>query len=524
MITAPYWLLFLDALGKAFTNYDVPSVITFQPWMTLGFFDNFFFQKHLDDSITGPSTNLFILFFMLSALLNLRFRQSVMVYGSWGLFTLAMATAYGLIPVSILIAIPFINKIQHVGNTFSVPMMILSLIIAGYGIRDYFVATAKFSAKLITFSLLGFFVFWLDLEWTKPLLTVIQYRYIALFVIVFVGLFQLYLHFELGKRKRFGILVFVFCFLVLHVRHGMHLPTGIKAIDDYVMNPTERPNFSNKSSAIAYIKNKIDKENLLTHVVGEGDVMFPGFNSRLGLEGIVAVDPLLNKNYALLLNLTYFPTSAWGWLRNFKGDQITSRSAVLDFMGIGYIVAMPGTAMPHDLKLIHASDLDVWERESVWPRAFFVNRIIKVNMPSDIIGALADKSHTPFATVENQYIPQDVLNNNAPYQVVPAKDYSWTNNSTHFSVEVTGPGIIVLSENYYPGDFVATVNGVRVNYTRVNEASKGIWVNKAGKYDVNFTYRPEKLNQTLCIGLSGLILLFMLIRISFGIPNGLNKS
>jgi hypothetical protein len=193
-------------------------------------------------------------------------------------------------------------------------------------------------------------------------------------------------------------------------------------------------------------------------------------------------------------------------------------------MGIGYILAMPGTRMPQDLKLIHSSDLDVWERESVWPRAFFVNRIIKANMPSDIIGALADKSHTPFATVENQFIPQDVLNNNAPYQVIPAKDYRWTNNSTHFSVEVTGPGIIVLSENYYPADFVATVNGERVNYTRVNEASKGIWVNKAGKYAVSFTYKPEKLNQALWISLSGFILLLLLIRISVGIHKGFNKS
>jgi uncharacterized membrane protein YfhO len=106
---------------------------------------------------------------------------------------------------------------------------------------------------------------------------------------------------------------------------------------------------------------------------------------------------------------------------------------------------------------------------------------------------------------------------------VPAGDYRLTNNSTRFSVDASGPGIIVLGETYYPGDFVATVNGEKVDYTRVNEASKGIWVNKAGKYDVSFTYRPEKLNQALWISISGLLLLMLLMGISSGILGRFKK-
>jgi hypothetical protein len=182
------------------------------------------------------------------------------------------------------------------------------------------------------------------------------------------------------------------------------------------------------------------------------------------------------------------------------------------------MVSEVGTKMPSDMKLVHSSDLDVWQRLSVWPRAFFVNKIIEVHKPSDILDALADNSHTPFAVVESQFVPPGTLNNKVPYQVVPAGEYRLTNNSTHFSVEASGPGIIVLSETYYPGDFVATVNGEKVDYIRVNEASKGIWVNKAGKYDVSFTYRPEKLNQAIWICLFGLVLLQLLIRMSVEIP------
>jgi hypothetical protein len=278
----------------------------------------------------------------------------------------------------------------------------------------------------------------------------------------------------------------------------------------------KRPDFSSTSSAIEYIKGEIDKAMMPTRVIGEGMVLFPGHNVRLGLEGIVPVDAIRNKHYKELLTLTDYPEPDWGWnwIYIIKSDQIASRAASLDLLGIGYIVAERGTQMPQDMKLVYSGDLDVWQRPSVWPRAFFVNKVIEVRKLSDILDALADKVHSPFAAVETQFIPAWVINDNAPYKVVPAGEYRLTNNSTRFSVEASGAGLIVLGETYYPGDFIVKVNGEKVDYIRVNEAFKGVWINKAGKYDVSFTYRPEKLNQAILICLFGLALLVALIYIS----------
>jgi len=41
--------------------------------------------------------------------------------------------------------------------------------------------------------------------------------------------------------------------------------------------------------------------------------------------------------------------------------------------------------------------------------------------------------------------------------VVPASEYRLTNNSTKFSIGATGPGLIVLGETDYAGDFVASL-------------------------------------------------------------------
>ena len=511
MITAPYWLLFLDALGKSFTVYDNPSVKTIPAWEIVGFFDNFFSQT-ANGHLIAPSVNLFVLFCMSCALLNLRVKQSIMVYGCWALFALAMATAYSIIPASILISIPFINKIRHVGNTFSVPMMILALILAGYGIRDYLEATREYRRMFLAFSLSCFIGLWLvfNLNYHEWRSTVLFFS--VSFVIVLVGFIQLYQNTKLGAWTQRGLLIFICCFLMLHIRQGMHLMTGYWRIDDNVINPTERPDFSKKSNAIEYVKNRIEKAKLPTRVIGEGEVLFPGYNSRLGLESIVSVEPLRSKDYEKLLTLIDYPDMGLGWLRLIKSEQIADRAASLDLLGIGYILAMPGTKMPQGLKLVHSSDMDVWQRESVWPRAFFVNQITEIHDSEDILVALTDKLHTPFAAVESHLIPTVFLDNNAPYQVMPAGGYRLTNNSTHFSVEASGPGVVVLGETYYPGDFIATVNGEKADYFRVNESSKGIWVNKAGKYDVSFTYRPERLNQAAWMSLSGIVLLYMLVR------------
>ena len=165
--------------------------------------------------------------------------------------------------------------------------------------------------------------------------------------------------------------------------------------------------------------------------------------------------------------------------------------------------------MPPDMRLIHASDLDVWERPTAWPRAFFVDRALEVRGPSDILKALEVFPHRPFGAVESRFIPawaprgKDV----ASVGVRAARGYALTGNSTRFSVDAPGPGLIVLTETYYPGDFIARMNGERVDYVRVNQAFKGIWVRKAGTYRVEFTYRPSRLFQAMVIAVSGALVM-----------------
>jgi hypothetical protein len=506
MVAAPHWLLFLDALAKSYTNYDTPVARTYPLWSLVGFFDNFFFQQ-IDGTLRGPSTNIFVLLCMVSSLTGLRRIASIRFRGAWILFAVGFCVAFGLLPNFILASIPFINNIHHVGNTFSVPIMVLALILAGFGIQEY-IAAPQERRKLIAWLSLSVFVGLSVLDTAaNPTPKAIVFSALVLAVLI-IGLWQFHGLTGRGGAKKYGLLVIVFCcFALLHVRHGMHLMTGA-GLDLYASNPRPRADLSGESQAVTYLKQRLAAQGTPARVIGERTVMFPGYNSLFGLESLVSVEPLRNKEYEHLLALIDYPDMGWKWLRLIRNDQIAARSPSLDLLNVRYVLAAPGTPMPRDMRLVHSSDLDVWERPTAWPRAFFVNSVFEARKPADVLTALYRFPHTPFAAVENRFVPPWVLGETSlGYRVVPARSYSLTNNSTRFSVDAIGPGLIVLGETYYPGDFVAKVNGRVADYIRVNHAFKGIWVRKAGTYDVEFAYRPARLSQAMFVCLCGVVVL-----------------
>lgn len=506
LVAAPHWLLFLDALAKSYTVYDSPVVDTYPPWSLAGFFDNFFYQQ-IDGTLGGPSTNIFVLLCMASSLVGLRRIKSIPFRGAWILFAAALCITFGLVPRSVLISIPFINNIYHVGNTFSVPMMVLALILAGFGIREYTAAPQE-RRKLISWLSLSIFL-GLSILYTtmNPAPRAIVF-FMIIFAVAVLGLWVLHRLVPQNSLSKHALLaIVVCCFVLLHIRHGMHLMTGT-SLDQYAVNPRPRADLSKKSQAIVYLKQRLAAQGQPARIIGERQVMFPGYNSLLGFEGLVSVEPLRNRQYERLLALIDYPYAGHHWLRLIRNDQIPARSPSLDLLNVRYVLAVPGTPMPRDMRLIHSSDLDIWERPTAWPRAFFVNLVFEAHSLSDVLAALYRFPHVPFAVVENRFVPPWVFaETGTGYQVVPARRYMLTNNSTHFSVDATGPGLIVLGETYYPGDFIAKVNGEVVDYVRVNHAFKGIWVKKAGAYEVEFTYRPERLSQAMIVCLCGTVML-----------------
>ena len=89
----------------------------------------------------------------------------------------------------------------------------------------------------------------------------------------------------------------------------------------------------------------------------------------------------------------------------------------------------------------------------------------------------------------------------------PAAAYALGSDRTAFTVDTSGPGVIVLTETYYKNDFEALVDGQPVPYFRVNHAFKGIYLDTRGTHRVSFRYWPEHFTVALWLAAGGLVLL-----------------
>lgn len=179
-------------------------------------------------------------------------------------------------------------------------------------------------------------------------------------------------------------------------------------------------------------------------------------------------------------------------------------------MNVGFYIADPSNPpiqIP-GLTLLAQLDLDVYQSPTVWPRAFFTDRMSTYPNERVFAEQVRQGDRQPFAArqLSQTDAPTSLPTDLAGRTVRPATDYHLTSNDTTFTVDATGPGVAVLSETYYADDFKVTVDGQPSPYFRVNHAFKGVAIPSAGRHVVTFAYWPQHFTLALRLGLTGLLL------------------
>lgn len=87
---------------------------------------------------------------------------------------------------------------------------------------------------------------------------------------------------------------------------------------------------------------------------------------------------------------------------------------------------------------------------------------------------------------------------------MPATHYLLTNNTTQFTIEAPGAGVIYLGEVGRPADFIATLNGQPVPIFVANHAFKAVAVAQKGTYHVVVRYWPQHLTMYIVMAFLGL--------------------
>jgi hypothetical protein len=531
IIATPFWLTFLDTLRSSWTVYDAGGVFQLQPSLLVGLFDDIFYrQLNAEELHLDPSANFLVLGSVLWFWLGGRSPTSQK--RSWGLiFTtlLSLMFVFGIVPAALILQIPFLGRIYHVDNTFSCVAIVCLLVLAGFGIKAFWddcaipgFRPAYFRVVAALAILLALFLgateavqrsngaFQIGGHLSK---SPFFWGYSALLVA------GLAIAPWIGRRAikalpRLGAwtaLALVLIFFLLHWRNGMHLTTPF---DPYVMNPQERTNLvADFSPALALIKNRSAEP---FRAAGLSSNFFPGYGGAVGVEQVDGPDPLLNRYYKSLMDISgiklLFGSSHAGVIEEKLGDDLP----LLNMLNVRYFLGSDAanSELAPTVKKIASLDLEVYESNEVWPRAFFVDQITPYASEGDFIRLLREDDGKPFAAISqadfnNQTELERLVRASAQSdrQIVPANAYALTTNSTAFKIKAPAPGLVVLTEPYVDDDLIVQVNGKVVPHFRVNSAFRGVLVPAAGEYQFSFAYWPKHLTISLWISALGVTML-----------------
>ncbi|MBA4135746.1 MAG: hypothetical protein C0518_00355 [Opitutus sp.] len=512
LLSAPLWISFLSAWSHSMTGYDTPQA-QMLPWShVIGFFDDIFYrQTAKEENVVAPALNFLFLagavWWIVQPGRWLKDRVSV------ALLLAALppfAFAFGLVPASWVVKIPFVGNIVHVGNTFSCVLLSLIAVFAGLGFRDAWqrlqdndAPSVLMRCAWVGIALLALFFVTAGSFPKSPFFT----GYLPALLIAVVAL-PLGIRWARLTPAKMGPLwvVLVLGVPLLCWRHCQYRESRF---DHYTFVPGPRSQLHTPSPALQLVKAHQTEPG---RTVGWESVLYASYNTVPRLEGVYGVDAVRSRHYHDLADALGLER-VWNW--DWPNRENDARNLVrkYDIYNVTHWVATRREG-PHSiegLNPIGKADLDVYASPTAWPRAFFTDRYVVYERPRDFARLIMAADGRPFAALQADLPRHRVTaeRSEAPggQTVVRARDYRFTPNTTSFTLDAPAPGIAVLAETYYLDDFEVTVNGKPADYFRVNHAFRGVAVPAAGRYEITFRYWPTHFTTALWLCLTGAVTL-----------------
>jgi hypothetical protein len=519
MVAAPVWYTFYRALKAAYTSYNAPLAYQLQPGMLIGLFDEAFYRPFQEQlGVINPSANAFVLLGLLWA--AVRWRSVAADRHAVGLAVCSLpllALVFGVLPPSLVTRVPVLGNLQHIDNTFGCALIVICCVLSAAGWKEALARlgtadgrsealavvvlfAALFAAYLGTAQAVVRSAYWAS-TWGALIKVPAFIHGYGWSLVAASALLLCVVHLILRRRAATAatLLLGLVALGALHWREALWMGGGF---DAYVVRPAHRVDLMASSPAVEAIRERADSEAPY-RVLGFHNDLLPGWSIVYDLEGISGPDALMNPYYREFMDAGGVKR-LWDWRYIVEVADVQRLKPVLDAVNARFYLGYHLGAKPEPrvLRPFASEDMDVFESPTAWPRAFFTDSAaVYENLPQYISWINAGDGR-PFAAVEHgdwvrlEPAPK-VSGDLAARKIRPATGYRLTANTTSFTVDATGPGFIVLTEAYEKDNFHLTVNGEKARYFRVNHAFKGIYVERAGTYEVAYEYYPRGFMRSL---------------------------
>ncbi len=212
----------------------------------------------------------------------------------------------------------------------------------------------------------------------------------------------------------------------------------------------------------------------------------PNFSLAYRLQTVEGYDPLYLTRYAEMIAASergkpdIFPP--FGFKRIITPHHFESR--IIDLLNVKYVLSLDEVDSPKLTKVFEEGQTKVYENKKVFPRAFIVYDFQVAQSKQEAINLLMDEEIdlAKIAILEEK--PPARSNLVEGENRVKIKDYQ--ENRVVVGVETSAPGILVLTDSYYPG-WKVKVNGGGTEIFRADYHFRGIIIPK-GIHEVIFEY------------------------------------
>jgi len=514
LLAAPAWISFLSAWHHSMTGYDTPQANVL-PWAHLvGFFDDIFYrQTQKDENVVAPALNFLFFAGVLWWFVQFRGWRTPRIGLALVLAALpAFVLAFGVLPPALIVKIPFVGNIVHVGNTFSCVLLGIVAVLGGLGVADAWNRLGEPAGRIVIvrYWLLGAALFLLYFYTSRGAAKSPFFAGYAPSLGIALLLLPLGAHWGRLDPRRPGPLwvALMLCVPLFSWRHAQYRKPYF---DHYTFAPGPRSDLHAPSPAAKLLN---QDKTAAGRVVGWSSTLYASYNTVLRWEGVYGVDAVRSRHYHDLADALGL-RRVWDW--DWPNRESDSGELVrkYDLYNVTHYVAIHRDG-PHPIDgvgLVGQADLDVYRSPTAWPRAFFTDRMVGYAQPVDFARLLMSGDGRPFAALQFSELSKRVaMPLSLPSEdrtIRPAHNYRFTPNTTSFVLDAPGRGVAVLTETYYRDDFQVTLNGSPTDYIRVNHAFKGVILPAAGRYEISFHYWPQYFTLALIMGATGAGLLLL---------------
>lgn len=182
--------------------------------------------------------------------------------------------------------------------------------------------------------------------------------------------------------------------------------------------------------------------------------------------------------------------------------------SVLNMLNTKYLITKQKLGGGSFVPIVESAQGNLYRNEAVLPRAFMVDSLVVIRDRERIFEALKGPEFRP-----SKYV---ILEDEVDFNLGPVDGASviisdYAPHRIDLKVDTPGPGILVLSEIYYPAGWKASIDDEPTTIFKSNYALRSVVV-PAGTHSVSFVFEPTSFSvgHTLSRVASGLVLLILL--------------